>query len=203
MKKTLVLLAGYPATGKTYLMDCIMERHPGDFAVTTPDEIKEQVWDEYGFDNAAEKDALELLVWERYYDRLETYMAQGRQVLSDYPFSEKQRPRLSQMADCYGYRVLTIRSLGDPEVLYARSYARDMKQSRHLGHLVSRYRKGDVLEDRSQADALVTREVFLDRCQNKGYQHFCLGSLIEVDATDVKAIDYESLLDNIDAALAA
>ena len=41
MKKSLILLAGYPATGKTYLANKIIERHPGCFAYITPDDMKE------------------------------------------------------------------------------------------------------------------------------------------------------------------
>ncbi len=202
MGKPLILLAGYPATGKSYLTNMILERHPDSFSVITPDDIKEQVWDEVGFNDADEKAALELEVWRRYYAGLGRYCAEGAWVISDYPFSDKQRAHLADIAASYGYGVLTVRLVGDPSVIYQRSYARDLSQSRHLGHLVTRYHKGDVLEDRSQADALVTIDVLLDRCANKGYDRFQLGELIEVDATDVSTVDYPALLDQIDAFLA-
>lgn len=200
--KTLILLAGYPATGKSYLMSEIIARHPGCFSTIALDDVKEEVWDEVGFDNADEKAALESEIYRRYYERLEAMLAAGVDVISDYPFSEKQRPRLSELAEHYGYAVVTVRLVGDPRVIYERSRSRDLEQSRHLGHLMNRYHKGDVLEDRLQAEGLVGLELFLDRCQNKGYQDFELGSLIEVDATDVRAIDYPSLLDQIDALMA-
>lgn len=202
MGKPLILLAGYPATGKTYLTNMILERHPDSFAVITPDDVKEQVWDEVGFNDADEKAELELEVWRRYYAGLERCFAEGTWMISDYPFSDKQKGRLAELAESYGYRVLTIRLVGDPKVIYKRSYTRDLSQSRHLGHLVTCYHKGDVLEDHTKADGLVTLEVFLDRCANKGYDRFQLGELIEVDATDVSAIDYPALLDQIDAFIA-
>lgn len=201
MKKSLILLAGYPATGKTYLTNQIIKRHPNAFSTIAPDDIKEEVWDEIGFDNADEKALVELEVWRRYYARLEESFADGKQVITEYPFSNKQKPTLEVLAERYGYDVLTVRLVGDPRVIYARSYARDLSQDRHLGHLVTHYHRGDVLEDRTQADALVTLDVFLDRCAHKGYDKFCMGELIEVDATDVASIDYPTLLSRIDAFL--
>lgn len=202
MSKPLILLAGYPATGKSYLTNMILKRHPDSFAVITPDDVKEQVWDEVGFNNAEEKAAVEIEVWRRYYAGLEQYCAKGTWIISDYPFSDKQKSHLAKIAESYDYRVLTVRLVGDPKVIYKRSYARDLSQSRHLGHLVTCYHNGDVLEDRTKADGLVTLEVFLDRCANKGYDRFQLGELIEVDATDVSTVDYPALLDQIDAFVA-
>ena len=199
MKKTLILLAGYPATGKSDLTERIIARHPGgNFAVTTPDEVKEQMWDEVGFDDAEDKARLELKIWERYYANIEAFFSEGRQVISDYPFSDKQKGKFEALTARYGYQVVTVRLVGDPRTIYARSLKRDLSQRRHLGHLVTRYHKGDVLEDRTQADGLVTLELFLDRCANKGYDRFELGHLVKVDATDVSAIDYPPLLDQID-----
>lgn len=202
MKKSLILLAGYPATGKTYLANKIIERHPACFAYITPDDMKEQVWDEVGFNDADDKAAVELLIWKRFYSGLAIYMEDERPIISDYPFSDKQKASLIELSERYGYNVLTVRLVGDPEVIYKRSLSRDLDPSRHLGHLVTRYHRGDVLEDRSKADGLVTMDILIDRCKHKGYDKFQLGELIEVDATDVKKIDYPALLDKIDAFLA-
>ena len=58
MKKTLILLAGYPATGKSFLCNKICSRYP-EFRILSQDELKEALWDEYGFDNMEEKTARE------------------------------------------------------------------------------------------------------------------------------------------------
>lgn len=50
MKKTLILLAGYPGTGKTYMCNKLLEQEK-DFQVISQDDMKEQLWDEFGFDN--------------------------------------------------------------------------------------------------------------------------------------------------------
>lgn len=54
MKKTIVLLAGYPATGKSYLCRQILQKLP-DFVVVSQDEMKEELFDRFGFDNMEEK----------------------------------------------------------------------------------------------------------------------------------------------------
>lgn len=196
MKKSLVLLAGYPATGKSYLCKLILERYP-HIATVNQDVYKEQKWDAYGFENIEEKTRLEMLAWEEYYNVLETKMREEASIISDYPFSEKQKGRLEELTRQYGYEVVTIRLLGDIDTLYERSRMRDLNPDRHLGHMVSCYHKGDVMEDRSQADCLVTYPVFLDRCLHKGYDKFCLGHLIDVDATDFDKIDYDGILAKI------
>lgn len=66
MKKTIVLLAGYPATGKSYLCHKILEKLP-DFVVVSQDEMKEKLFDQYGFDNMEEKVQIENKSWTMYY----------------------------------------------------------------------------------------------------------------------------------------
>lgn len=198
MDKFLILLAGYPATGKSTFCRRLLARHPG-IPVIAPDDIKEEVWDEVGFDTEEEKANLEPKVWKRYYSTIEGYMKHGSGIISDYPFSEKQRPTLSKLIERYGYRALTVRFTGDFDAIYRRSRARDLSQSRHLGHMMSHYHKGDYLEDRSKADALVTFDMLKDRCVGKGYGLFQLGDLIEVDATDVSHVDIDAIVDKVDS----
>ena len=197
MKKVMVLLAGYPATGKSTFCGELLKRHP-DLPVIAPDDIKEQVWDEFGFDSLQEKDELEKLVWKRYYSELRHLMSDGKAFVTDYPFSDKQRPTLVKLVAEYGYRAITVRFVGDLDVIYKRSLARDLSQSRHLGHLMNHYHKGDVLADRSKADALVTRQLLEERCVTKGYGTFVLGDLIEVDATNIDDVDEEAIVDRVD-----
>lgn len=193
MKKSLILLAGYPATGKSYMCSQILNKYP-QIVTVNQDEYKERKWDEFGFDSMEEKTRLEMMAWDEYYAALDENMNAGKSIISDYPFSEKQRGRLKDLSQKYGYEVITIRLLGDIDTLYERSKKRDLNPSRHLGHMVSRYHKGDTLEDRSQADCLVTYDIFVDRCLHKGYDKFQLGHLIDVDATDFTKIDYDGII---------
>lgn len=73
MKKTIILLAGYPATGKSYLCNKICSRYP-EFHILSQDELKEKLWDQYGFNNMEEKTALEMKSWECYYEQMDQRM---------------------------------------------------------------------------------------------------------------------------------
>lgn len=198
MKKTMILLTGYPATGKSYMCRQILQAHPG-MVVVSQDDMKEQLWDAYGFDSMEEKTALETQSWAAYYQTVEAEMEKGSLLISDYPFSDKQKGRLEALAQAHGYQFITIRLTGDIDTLYQRSRQRDLDPSRHLGHLVSRYHKGDVMADRSQADCFVTLDVFRQRCLTRGYDTFCLGHLIAVDATDFSRIDYPRIVARVTA----
>lgn len=202
MEKTLILLAGYPATGKTDLAERIKARHTGDsFAKVELDDVKEEFWDTYGFDNAEEKAAVDARALQEWFRRIEETMKTGVQIMAGYPFSKKQKGTLAELSEKYGYRVLTIRLVGDFKVIAKRYRARDLKPTRHLAHIVTHYHKGDVLEDRSTGDDLVDLDTLIERVETRGYGTFELGHTIEVDATNVDAIDYPALLDRIDAYL--
>ena len=55
MKKYLILLAGSPATGKSYLISQLMEKLSPTVLIT-PDDIKETLADNVGFDNLSQKE---------------------------------------------------------------------------------------------------------------------------------------------------
>lgn len=197
MKKTIVLLAGYPATGKSYLCSKILEKLP-EFTVVSQDDMKEELFDQYGFNNMKEKVQIENKSWTLYYETMEKCLKHGTSIISDYPFSHKQKGKIAALSETYGYQVVTYRLIGDLDTLYERSKKRDLDPKRHLSHLVSSYHKGDVLEDRSQADSLVTYDVFMDRCKNRGYGTFQLGHLIEVDVTHYEKIDYPEIVGKLE-----
>lgn len=195
MKKYFILLAGSPATGKSYLIQKIREQIP-DLFLITPDEGKELFADSIGFETLDEKAQLEKKVWHFYYGVLTLYMEAGKQVIvSEYPFSDKQKETLASLADTYAYEVITIRLVADFEVLWQRRAQRDLEPDRHLSHLMSHYHFSDRLEDRSQADNLITKENFKQITQTRKYDQFQLGELHEVDVTDYEKVDYTSLID--------
>lgn len=103
MKKYLILIAGSPATGKTFLINQ-MKQTLKDVFVITPDEGKEILADSVGFDSLAEKVELEKRVWQFYYGVLDQYMAAGKRIIiSEYPFSYKQSDRLTELSEEYEY----------------------------------------------------------------------------------------------------
>lgn len=199
MKKYLILIAGSPATGKSYLIN-EMRRVLGDFFLITPDEGKEILADQIGFDSADEKKALEKKVWKFYYDALSLYMAAGKRiVVSEYPFSDKQKSKLKGLAEKYDYEPITIRLLADFDVLWTRRKIRDVEPDRHLCHIMTHYHFGDDLTDRTEADDLITKEAFREIIETRGYNDFQLGSVTEFDVSDFSKVDYEPFLQELAA----
>lgn len=194
MKKYLILLAGSPATGKTYLINEIKKVLPELFVIT-PDEGKEILADSVGFNSLAEKSALEQKVWKFYYGVLDLYMEAGKRViLSEYPFSQKQAPNLQALAEKYDYHIITIRLVADFDVLWQRRKIRDVANDRHLSHIMTHYHFGDQLADRTQADALITEKAFRQIINDRRYHQFQLGELVEFDVSDYEKVDYQPFI---------
>lgn len=193
MKNYLILLAGSPATGKSYLVNQLKEIFP-DMFVITPDEGKEILADSVGFNTLEEKVELENQVWSFYYSVLDLYMEVGKRViLSEYPFSYKQKGRLKRLADQYDYEVITIRLVADFETLWERRRKRDIEPSRHLSHIQTHYHYGDTLEDRTKADNLITKQEFKNIISKRGYNNFQIGELYEIDVSDFSKVNYTNL----------
>ena len=127
MKQTLILLAGYPGTGKSYLAELLMKQFTG-FEILSPDEIKEEFWDAYGFRNEQEKEELIQKSWVEYYHRMEWKFTRGISLLSDYPFSYKQHDQLQEVCDKHHVQIITIRMIADLDVLFERQKKRDLKE---------------------------------------------------------------------------
>ena len=197
MKKYLILLAGPPATGKSYLSRLICQALPETYTVS-PDELKENLADNIGYNSLEEKVELEKVVWDYYYQALELYMKIGKQfILTEYPFSYKQKPILEKLSTKYKYDIITIRLVCDFETLWNRRIQRDLSEDRHLSYILSHYHYGDTLEDRTAADQLITKEEFAEIIQARNYNHFEMGKLYEVDVTDYSKVDYEPIIEEL------
>lgn len=200
MKKALILLAGFPGTGKSYLANLIIEKF-SSIKLLSPDSIKEKNWDLYGFNNLNEKEELIQRSWKEYYQEMEEEFRQGKSVLSDYPFSEKQRDKLDQLTRKFNYQVITIRLIADLDVLFARQKKRDLDDTRHLGHILTSYHKNDSIISRENADNLLDYKEFIRRCTTRGYDKFSLGTLYKLDVTDFSKVNYDLLLLNLEKQL--
>ncbi|MBU2701294.1 putative kinase [Sporomusaceae bacterium BoRhaA] len=200
MHKNLILLTGYPGTGKTYLCNTILSWRDS-FVVVSPDDIKEKFWDKFGFNNVEEKEGVIQLSWNYYYKKIEKIMQEESSIISDYPFSDKQRPKISLLSSKYGYRVITIRLIGNLDILFERQKKRDVDPNRHAGHILNCYHQGDTVDCRNEAEGLLDYKEFIKRCQTRGYGTFELGDLIEIDVTDFALVDYPSLLQRLEEML--
>lgn len=200
MKQTLILLAGYPGTGKSYLAELLMKQFTG-FEILSPDEIKEEFWDAYGFRNEQEKEELIQKSWVEYYHRMEWKFTRGISLLSDYPFSHKQYDQLQEVCDKHHVQIITIRMIADLDVLFERQKKRDLDASRHLGHIVKKYHKGICLKCHEEADNLLDYDEFIQRCTCRGYGTFALGTTLQLDVTDFATAPYGELMIRINELL--
>lgn len=200
MKQTQILLAGYPGTGKSYLAELLMKQFTG-FEILSPDEIKEEFWDAYGFRNEQEKEELIQKSWVEYYHRMEWKFTRGISLLSDYPFSHKQHDQLQEVCDKHHVQIITIRMIADLDVLFERQKKRDLDASRHLGHIVKKYHKGICLKCHEEADNLLDYDEFIQRCTCRGYGTFALGTTLQLDVTDFATAPYGELMIRINELL--
>ena len=200
MKQTLILLAGYPGTGKSYLAELLMKQFTG-FEILSPDEIKEEFWDAYGFRNEQEKEELIQKSWVEYYHRMEWKFTRGISLLSDYPFSHKQHDQLQEVCDKHHVQIITIRMIADLDVLFKRQKKRDLDASRHLGHILKEYHKGIQLTSHEEADNLLDYDEFIQRCTCRGYGTFALGTTLQLDVTDFATAPYDELMIRINELL--
>lgn len=200
MKQTLILLAGYPGTGKSYLAELLMKQFTG-FEILSPNEIKEEFWDAYGFRNEQEKEELIQKSWVEYYHRMEWKFTRGISLLSDYPFSHKQHDQLQEVCDKHHVQIITIRMIADLDVLFERQKKRDLDTSRHLGHILKKYHKGICLKCHEEADNLLDHDEFIQRCTCRGYGTFALGTTLQLDVTDFATAPYGELMIRINELL--
>lgn len=194
-EKFLILLAGSPGTGKSYLMNLIQEKI-GDMYVITPDEIKVYYAESIGFESLEERAIQEKeKVWPFFYKALDMYMEAGKKVVaSEYPFSNKQKVKLENLSKKYDYQVITIRLVADFETLWNRRYTRDRDSSRHLSYVMKKYHYGDTLSDMEQATSHITKEEFHQIVTDRKYDKFELGSVYEIDVSDYSQVNYDELL---------
>lgn len=192
----LIIVTGCPGTGKSHWARLLAGKFPG-LQVLSYDEWKERDWDQYGFDNPEQKrQSLERSLCA-FYRTLDERMAQGLDLLIEYPFNMRHAPILAGMIQAHGYRAVTLHLFGRMDVLYQRATARDLEGVRHPGHLLSRYHKGDR-PDRTCAhpDEYASLEEFVAAAERKNYD-ISLGVSIPLDVTRFEDIDERAVISRI------
>lgn len=199
-RQVLVVLAGYPGTGKSALSRRLDEEL-GPFLLLELDAIKEDLYDREGFVDSRAKESLNGAATAIFFVRLRRAMSQRRRIIVDYPFSDKQRAGLDDACRDFAYTPITVRLVAEFEALFARQHQRDLDPGRHPGHLYEDYAPGGPARDRRQAPGILSREEFLDRYRHRGYGHFSLGQTCELDTTHFEDVDTGSVVDFVSQAL--
>ncbi|WP_425255350.1 AAA family ATPase [Mammaliicoccus sciuri] len=189
-QKCILILAGPPGTGKTYLANQIMKAN-ANWHILSYDDIKERYFDKYGFNNLSEKAALGEKAWKAFYLQLDDLFHQSKKIIIDYPFSYKQEDTLTRMIAQYQYKPKTLILYGDMHELYKRQKERDLDDSRHIGHIVTRYKNGDFP---NTPDDLDDFEQFKSRCEDRQYDHFHIGNYKRINATHFEDVNLNEIL---------
>lgn len=187
--KKVILLAGAPATGKSYTSNIIKANHQTAMYIAQ-DEVIELLYDKIGFSCEQRKFQLIDYAREIYYQIVNQSLEENQIVMLDYPFSHKQIDFLDQLKADFNADFLTIRFVGDLDVLYDRRVERDLSGSRNNGHVLASYHG---YESYTRTTYPLPREVYKRNCINGKYHLFEYGQTIEVDVTDYAQIDYVQL----------
>lgn len=187
--KKVILLAGPPATGKTYMSNVIKVKHPTAMYIAQ-DEVVELLYDKIGFNSEQEK--FELIDYGRniFYNIVNKSLIENDIVMLDYPFSHKQLDFLNNLKADFNASFLTIRLAGDLDVLYDRRIERDLVPTRNKGHIMSSYHGHEFY---TKDNYPLSRDKYKRNCINGGYDKFEFGKLLEVDVTEYDKIDYNKI----------
>lgn len=193
----MLLLAGSPGTGKSYLGNIICKEIPHFFNKTSIDLFKEKLYEETGFNNIEEKTKLDNLAYTFFYQSIEESMQKGQSIIADYPFSYRQRNTLKDLANKYKFQIITITLICDLDILYQRQKKRDLDPERPLGFIMNHYHKGDTLVDRTKMDIQKTKDEFEKFNKERGYSTFKLDETIFVDVSDFNKVNYDEIVAKI------
>ena len=195
----LITLSGLPASGKSTVARALQEAF--SYPILEKDRIKECLFDTLGFQSHDEKRRLDAAAARILLEVAEDILRAGGSVILDNNFDVAAGAALRELQRRCGPRSVTILLTADEETLYARYLARDRAHTRHPGHAVSD-RYPPLPGDPDVAP--MEREGFAQRYLSRGMGRVSWdGPVIEVDTTDLDALDRDGLIARVRAALEA
>ena len=129
VKKSLILVAGMPATGKSTLAKKLGAAF--GLPVLEKDEIKEGMFDTIGYADLAAKRQLDKAAAAVLVRVARAVLESGSSAILVNNFDSDMRDDVQAMIDACDCRVVTVFLNGDADVLYERYVARDKKKVRH------------------------------------------------------------------------
>lgn len=186
----LIILAGMPATGKSWLSAAVQKAF--GYPILEKDGIKEQLFDTLGFTCYAEKRQLDVAANAILLSFLRDLRRGDTSVIVVNNFSSEAAMQLNAFLDEGGVDVATVFLKGDPQVLYERYYERDKKGLRHPGHAMQLRYPSDP-EHPEVFD--MSREGFDERFLKLGMDGVAWNGPIRFeDATYPEKMDTEAIL---------
>lgn len=191
----LIVIAGMPATGKSWLAGKLRELF--GYPVIEKDRIKERMFDAIGFENYAGKRAEDVAANFILLDMVRKFIEADQSLIIDNNFDQESAAELAKLLEENPeIDVTTVFMTGDPEVLYQRYFARDAAHKRHLGHCMQTHyppHEGESTEFQ------MTREGFAERfLKRKNDVMSWRGKRIDVDATEFEKVDVERVMEAVE-----
>lgn len=175
-KTKLILISGYPATGKSTFAKRLSE-HLG-IPCFKKDTIKEALADGLGEDSKEVFAKGSAAAFSLICHIAECFLQIGKPCIleSNFRISEGEELKtLIKNNDC-----LTFVFTGNPDTIYERCAARDNSGERHWVHMA--------------AGRDYFKNAFVDGCVKHRIGQIEIGEVIKVDATDFEKVDFDKLL---------
>lgn len=189
----LIVLAGMPATGKSTVAAALSQSF--GYPILEKDYIKEGLFDTLGFENYAQKRALDHAANNVLLRMLEAMLKVGNSAIVDNNFDTSSGEKLCELIENYSPNCVTVFLTGDAKVLHQRYTLRDNAHKRHLGHVLQEHyppREGDSLY------YTMTPEEFDEKFFKRGMAAFrCPGPRLDVDMTDFSKVSIPELVDQV------
>lgn len=177
-----VVVTGPPGAGKTVLGKRLSEDLRLPFI--NKDEFKEILFDTLGLDNREWFEPLEAASFEMLFHVLESQLKAGKSAIVETAFIPQDHTvRFLELQDQYDFETVQILCDTSDETLFQRFTGRIASGERHPGH----------------ADDLTSYRQFTTYLRERGYGALDISGLIlEVDTTDLDALDIEGLIGAIE-----
>ena len=187
---TCILVAGFPATGKSTLAAALSKEL--GIPMFSKDSMKELLYDTVGFRSRADKVALGEGSMEILYYCAGQVLSLGQSVILENNFENASKSGLQALLRRYPCQVVTLRLTGDLHVIYQRFLQRDTSPLRHRGHVVNTC----YPEPPGPRPPYVPMpfEQFVEGFRARGMDTFDVGGhCITVDTTDFSCLDIAAL----------
>jgi uridine kinase len=199
INRTLIIFTGGPGTGKSGTAERFLHYlNNHKMMKISVDQIKEKNWDMFGFDNVKQKERLNLWSLEEFYLTVQKKMWENKNILIEYPFYQRHKPKLEELIRENQYFAVTIYLYSDLYTIFQRGAKRDELDNRHPGHLVNQYHVETY--DAGQTVYIPSKEPdfeeFSSAIAHKEY-NIELGTVIPVDVTDFSKVNYEEIYQKI------
>lgn len=136
MKKSIILIAGMPASGKTTLLNILTKDIFKAFPISV-DLIQELLYDTLGFNSVQERRQIKKAAFSIAIGMAQTALKNGLVPILEYPFGNTHKDQLLKSFNETTF--ITVRLDLPIESAYERFHKRDLSDKRHPGHFYNQY----------------------------------------------------------------